>query len=633
VYVVTRVGRTFLFNQDPHMRALIPMMVCQLQTAAARGSAKAPLRNCAAASLPLQLLLLLLLLLLVAPGGSGEAQQHGAAAGGSCQRLFAGGAAARWRRIVGPLDGEIVLQQAGQAFEVVLAGDVAELPRGAAAVLLVDGALVAYGGGWEAGDALLLPPLGSGAHRISLGVVGDTGGATWKRDSDLCVVQSVPFAVQGEEAAGAHSEPTGAMGAILWPRSFARLLASETHLLRFTLREARDISIDCNGERVRDLSPYDAGQHDTTIDFVAQCRGRGDRRRDARAGANELTITLVVWDDEPEDATAERRELEQHELVVETVDEPPNMLVQFPPDGYVFQDATNVNVAALVPYFAFHRFPHALGGGGGFLQVRVDSIDATSAPVQRDSEGVFELTMSFGPPYTDAGWHSIQLVLLDAERQPISGHVELQYYVADVHEIASQGGAGAAHSAGPGSEVDVSDEGCSLRLPLGRWALFDSDGGRGAPSEGAPSAAQPAPATFGGGEGVCSGHGRCISLTGLRPGNHGGEGAQWQGSGPEGGGGASCGCMCSGDWIGEKCDVDLATAEEFVPARVPLLDPARRILSASFVNGSLQLLQRLSRMHVHANCHRDRALAFDYNDQVSMCLVPLTTTTTMCLFN
>lgn len=176
------------------------MMVCHRQTAA-----KVLTRNCAAARLPLPLLLLLLLLLLVSPGGSGEAQQHGAAAGGSCQRLFAG-VAARWRRIVGPLDGEIVLQQAGQAFEVALTGDVAELPRGAAAVLLLDGALVAYGGGWEAEDALLLPPLGSGAHRISLGVVGDTGGATWKRDSDLCVVQSVSFAVQGEEAAGAHSK-------------------------------------------------------------------------------------------------------------------------------------------------------------------------------------------------------------------------------------------------------------------------------------------------------------------------------------------------------------------------------------------------------------------------------------------
>jgi hypothetical protein len=609
------------------------------QTAAARGEAKAPLRNCAA-RLPLPLLLLLMLLLLVTPGGSGEA--HGAAAGGSCQRLFAGGAAAQWRRIVGPLDGEIVLQQTGQAFEVALAGDVAELPRGAAAVLLLDGALVAYGGGWEAEDALLLPPLGSGAHRISLGVVGDTGGATWKRDSDLCVVQSVSFAVQGEDAAGAHSEPAGAVGAILWPRSFVRLLASEMHLLRFTLREARDISIDCNGERVRDLSPYDAGQHDTTIDFVAECRGRGDRRRDARAGANELTITLVVWDDEPEGSTAERMELEQHELVVKTVDEPPNMLVQFPPDGYVFQDATNVNIAALVPYFAFHRFPHALGGGGGFLQVRVDSLDATSAPVQRDSEGVFELTMSFGPPYTDAGWHSMQLMLLDAQRQPISGHVELQYYVADAHESASQGGAGAAHSAGPGSEADVSDEdeGGLLRLPVGRWALFGSDSGRGASIEGAPPAAQPAPATFGaaegvaafgggGGEGVCSGHGRCISLTGLRQGNDGGAGAQWQGSGPVGVGGAGCGCMCSGDWIGGKCDVDLATAEEFVPDSLPFLDPARRVLSASFVNGSQQLLQRLSRMHVHANCDRERALAFDYNDQVSMCLVPLTTT--LCL--
>ena len=40
-----------------------------------------------------------------------------------------------------------------------------------------------------------------------------------------------------------------------------------------------------------------------------------------------------------------------------------------------------------------------------------------------------------------------------------------------------------------------------------------------------------------------------------------------------------------------------------MPHVMPALDPARRVLSASFVNGSQQLLQRLARMHVRANCH------------------------------
>jgi len=555
-------------------------------------------------------LLPLLPLLLAAPGGSGEERS---AEGGACQRLFAGGAAARWRRIAGPLDGELLVQAAGQAFEVALEGDAAELPRGAAAVLLLDGALVAYGGGWEAEDTLLLPALGSGAHTVSLGVVSDTGGATWKRDTDLCAVHTVSFAVQAEDASAAPPEAAGAVGAILWPRTGARLLASETHVLRFTLREARDISIDCNGVRVREVSPYDAGQHDTALDFVAQCRGLGGGRGDSAAAARELTINLVVWEDEPGDATAERMEQEQHQLVVRAVEEPPNMLIQFPPDGYVFDDAANVNVAALVPYFAFHRFPHVLGGGGGFLQVRVDSLDAVSAPVQRDGEGVFELTMTFGPPYTEAGWHDMQLVLLDAGRHPISGLVELQYYVSGGKGGGASLPGGAAHPTGPDAQARA-DEADSLQLPLGRWALFDS--ASGTCSRAAPPAAQ-SPASLDADESGCSGHGKCVALPGLAPGKDGGgAGVEWPGGGSVGEGGAgACGCLCSGNWIGERCHVDLATAEEFMPHVMPALDPARRVLSASFVNGSQQLLQRLARMHVRANCHRDRALAFDYNDQ------------------
>ncbi len=40
---------------------------------------------------------------------------------------------------------------------------------------------------------------------------------------------------------------------------------------------------------------------------------------------------------------------------VHGVQEPPSVLFQFPPDGFVFTDPNNVNVALLVTYFAFHR--------------------------------------------------------------------------------------------------------------------------------------------------------------------------------------------------------------------------------------------------------------------------------------
>ena len=35
-------------------------------------------------------------------------------------------------------------------------------------------------------------------HKLALGAVSDTGGDTWKRDSDVCFVQTLSFVVQVE---------------------------------------------------------------------------------------------------------------------------------------------------------------------------------------------------------------------------------------------------------------------------------------------------------------------------------------------------------------------------------------------------------------------------------------------------
>jgi len=70
--------------------------------------------------------------------------------------------------------GEVIRLAAGHVLEIMLDGDPAILRRSAAAVLLVDGALVAYGGGWEEEVTLQLPYPGHGFHTLTLGVVSDS---------------------------------------------------------------------------------------------------------------------------------------------------------------------------------------------------------------------------------------------------------------------------------------------------------------------------------------------------------------------------------------------------------------------------------------------------------------------------
>ena len=76
-----------------------------------------------------------------------------------------------------------------------------------------------------------------------------------------------------------------------------------------------------------------------------------------------------------------------------------------------------------------------------------------------------------------------------------------------------------------------------------------------------------------------------------------------------------CWCVCAGDWIGATCNTSLDTHLEYLPGVLPALSDERDALSASFLNGSQELLRELSRVHAPANCRRDRALVFDYNDQ------------------
>ena len=178
----------------------------------------------------------------------------------------------------------------GQLLEVKLRGDPAVKRRGAAAVLLLDGALVAYGGAWEEEDTLQLPAQSSGSHTLTLGVVSDTGGDTWKRESDLCTVQWLSFVVEDEAERGQPQPPSGgALGAITWPRNGARLLASEVHLLRFELVAPAVLSLGCNGVKRREALPYEAGPHETTLDFLADCT--------AGAAGGDAAVEMLLWDD------------------------------------------------------------------------------------------------------------------------------------------------------------------------------------------------------------------------------------------------------------------------------------------------------------------------------------------------
>jgi hypothetical protein len=263
--------------------------------------------------------LLLLVLWQLSDVGSSAAGDESSAA---CAGLFANGAVQAWRKIVSPATGESLAQAPGELLDVSLTGDPGMKLRGAAAVLLLDGALVAYGGGWEEDDTLVLPSVAAGAHRLTLGVVSDTGGATWKRDTDLCVVQTTSFIIEEVDGGLAGLPWSGAVGAITWPRHAARLLASEVHLLRFTLRESKDISFECNGQQVREVSPYDAGEHQTLMDFLPDARLLS-AAGGAPSSVGDVTVVMVVWEDEGGEGTAsrERQQVEQVQVAIKLVDE------------------------------------------------------------------------------------------------------------------------------------------------------------------------------------------------------------------------------------------------------------------------------------------------------------------------
>lgn len=280
--------------------------------------------------LPQQMRALLLLLLLQV----GNVMSAGEAGGSACFHLFAAEAADKWRRVTSPSEGEIIRQTPGELLDISLDGNPAVKRHGAAAVMLLDGALVAYGGGWEEDDSLVLPSVSTGTHTLTVGVVSDTGGATWKRDTDLCVVQTMTFVIEelpDEQLDHGAAQPShGAVGAITWPRHGARLLTSEVHLLRFTLRETKDISFECNGQQVREVSPYDAGEHETIMDFLPLREGGGAKAAGAGAAwgaSGDITVVLVVWEDESREASQtgiqnwERPQMEQVQVVIRLVEE------------------------------------------------------------------------------------------------------------------------------------------------------------------------------------------------------------------------------------------------------------------------------------------------------------------------
>lgn len=226
----------------------------------------------------------------------------------------------------------MIRQTPGELLDVSLHGDPAVKRRGAAAVMLLDGALMAYGGSWEEDGILSLPSVSTGTHRLTVGVVSDTGGATWKRDADLCVVQTTSFFIEedlGEQLSNAAGLPShGTIGAITWPRHGARLLKSEVHVLRFTLRETKDISFECNGQQVREVSLYDAGQHETTMDFLPSPSASTVAGDGTAVGfSGDITVVMVVWEDEGRGVSEmgteswDRPQMEQVQVVIRLVEE------------------------------------------------------------------------------------------------------------------------------------------------------------------------------------------------------------------------------------------------------------------------------------------------------------------------
>ena len=231
------------------------------------------------------------------------------------------------------------------------------------------------------------------------------------------------------------------------------------------------------------------------------------------------------------------------------------------------------------------------------------------AQVVRDSEGVFEVTMTFGAPFNSAGRHDMSLVLLDAHRQPLSGHVELHYLVA-TRKSARVDGVG--KDDGENSRMDASVERVRVQVPLGSWAAFA--GARGHPptaKDGLQEALRQSCRSYREeGNQECSGHGKCVNLDEL-----GRAVGSSEAEGTSGLAEAEWGCICNGNWIGSACNTSLDAVQEFLPRELPYLDAERRALSATLLNGSQELLRQLAHTHDTRNCRLGKALAFDYNDQ------------------
>lgn len=259
---------------------------------------------------------------------------------------------------------------------------------------------------------------------------------------------------------------------------------------------------------------------------------------------------------------------------------------------------------------------------GGFLKVDVDAQDAMYAPVSRDSEGVFEVTMTFGEPFNGPGRHDMSLVLLDADRQPLSGHVQLHYLVDELkgpRESTRADRVGKAESEDGGADASAERE--KLQVPLGSWAAFaGARVGLGAWPPPTPGRDGYAPRQACSPHGAtnlelgheCSGHGKCVNL----------DDSSSEATGAGGFGGSDglgvadeWGCICTGNWVGSSCNVSLDSAQEFLPPVLPHQDEHRRALSATLLNGSQDVLRQLARQHDARNCRKDKALAFDYNDQ------------------
>jgi len=429
------------------------------------------------------------------------------------------------------------------------------LEEDVAFALMLDGGLVAYGLQWAKEGLVEIPVPPDGEHEVTLAITSDTGESTWKRDSNICRIHTARFVSKS-----IHSPDTFQQLQVESPRTGERLLVGETRLLEFKLNDKRWLAIRVNGREVREADVYEEGTHSTVMDFLdVEEENTHGGKLDASPEASRFDLEILTWDISDEERE-ESNVKERASIHFHLANEPPNVMFQFPPDKYVYNDPSNVNVALLVTYFAFHRFPSI---ANGFVKVLIDWDHATTAKIVRDSEGVFEITMSLAQPFNRPGWHHIQVQLSGPDQQPLGGPVELLYKVDE-----QQGGV----KAGEGKEQRV------LSIPIGSWSELHQ-----VELDSLPSDSE--------GHVICGGHGTCVGSP------------------------RKCECVCEGDWIGSSCNVSLEVEVEYFPQVMPVLSDSRWALSASLLNGSRELLHRLQNLHNTSNCSREKVFVFEYNDQ------------------